>query len=1071
MVCIQLNPFPNSLIWLSVTTLLCVVGCGPEPGKQNATAARDAPLQQPETLAIVGPISFNQHVRPILSDSCFACHGPDADNQQSAFRLDSEEASRMNLALAGQPPRHGVVPGKPDQSQILARIQHQDCAQRMPPPAAKKQEVTPQEVAILRQWILDGARYERHWAFVPPVRPKQTAVKATAEIDRLVMAKLKAENMPPNTEAEPVVLLRRLYLTLTGLSPSPEAVKAFLSDSDPARYEKVVDQLLQQPACAERLTVDWLDAARYADSYGYQVDRPRQVWPWRDWVLDAFKNNLPYDQFILHQLAGDLIPAPTQESRIATAFNRLHMQKVEGGSVPEEFRVEYVADRAQTAATVFLGLTMECARCHDHKFDPITQDDYFGTFALFNNIDESGLYSFFTRAVPSPTMPVLNDDEKKQLAAKQEAVATALAELEAHRQQAKPAFQTWRAAWDGTVTLDPIASFNFDEAEGGKLLNGVAGQPDGALNANDSERVPGFRGNAVRMDGDSAVRLGRAGPFQRHLPFSISLRLHLPKTYELAYACGRTKAALDAGSRGYELLIDRGRLNFALVHFAPGNEIRIRSHQPVPLNSWQHITVSYDGSAQASGIQLYLNGNSLQTEVLKDHLTKEIYYSPPEKTEAGKPNKKNPELQIGARMRDVGLADASVDEFAMFATALSPLQVRALHAGEATPKDDAELFAYYVSHQAADCQAARDALAEKRRELNEFMNTRFHLMIMAELPQQRPTYVLTRGLYSTPDTERRVQPGPPTWLLPFDEDYSRDRLGFARWLVHPDHPLTARVTVNRYWQLIFGRGFVATANDFGSQGTYPSHPQLLDHLALAFIDSGWNLRALLKACVMSQTFRRDSNTTPEQLERDPHNVLLSRGPAMPMTAEMLRDNALRAADLLSPQIGGASVDPGHPQKSKYRRSLYTNWKRNSPSPEMLIFGAPRRQVCTVQREKTLTPLQPLVLMNSPQFVETARVLAARSLQLDASEEGRIQSVFFKLSGRPPSAKEVEVLTRLLTEQREYFAAQPEIAKKLTAVGKTKLDKQTTEAHSHGEIAAWTMVASTVLNLDAYYMVR
>ena len=983
----------------------------------------------------------------------------------------------MNLAKEGEKPRYGVVPGKPEESEILARIEHEVPSLRMPPPAAKKQEITPEEVAIVRQWILDGAEYEEHWAFVPPVKPQLPEVKqadrVNSDLDRFVVAKLEANNLPVNAEADPAILLRRLSLTLTGLSPSPGEVEAYLNDGDPDRYEKMVDHLLQQPTFAERLAVDWMDVARYADSYGYQVDRERQVWPWRDWVLDAFRNNMPYDQFILNQLAGDLIPNPTQESRIATAFNRLHMQKVEGGSVPEEFRVEYVADRTHTASTAFMGLTMDCARCHDHKFDPITQKDYFQTFALFNNIDENGLYSYFTKAVPSPTIPVMNQQEEKQLATKRKAVAAAHTILEQRKQAARAPFETWRSTWDQTVELGhPVASFSFDEPEGGQLINGVEGRPGGSLDSRYSKRVAGFTGNGAQVDGDSSLNLGENGPYQRHRPFSVSFRMKVSEAYELAYAFGRTKGAQDAGSRGYELLIDRGCLNVALVHFAPGNEIRIRSLEQVPLNSWQHITMTYDGSATAGGLHLFLNGEALETEVLKDHLTKEIYYVKPGRLDkAGKPVAGNPQIQVGARFRDAGTVGATFDDVTIFDTELTALQVRALHTTGAQPNDEAELFDYYVSRHAAGYLVARDELAAKRLELNEFMNNRFHMMVMDELSERRPTYVLKRGLYSTPDKDRLVEPGPPSWILPFDDSYTRDRLGFARWLVHPEHPLTARVTVNRYWQLVFGRGLVSTPNDFGSQGMFPSHPKLLDYLAGTFVESGWDVRALFKTIVMSETFRRDSNAMPDQLERDPNNVLLARGPSRPMTAEMLRDNALHAAGLLSPVIGGGSGHPNHPDQAKYRRSLYTTWKRNNPSPDMLIFGAPRRQVCTVQREETLTPLQPLVLMNSPQYVEAARVLATRSLQEEATEGRRLQKVFFRVAGRSPKPEEVDVLTRLLQEQRVYFAAEPEVAARLIAVGKVAIDGGIAAAHSREEIAAWTMVASTVLNLDAFTRVR
>ncbi len=518
--------------------------------------------------------------------------------------------------------------------------------------------------------------------------------------------------------------------------------------------------------------------------------------------------------------------------------------------------------------------------------------------------------------------------------------------------------------------------------------------------------------------------------------------------------------------------MDKGRLSFALVHFAPGDEIRIRSLQPVPVNRWLQITMTYDGSSEAGGLRLYLDGELLETEVVKDHLTKEIYYVKPGSLDKdGKPKRGNPPLELGARFRDAGLTGAVFDDVSVFDTALDPLQVRALHTPDAQPGNDDELFAYYLNRHAKDCQAARDQLAAARLSLNEFLNTRFYLMVMEELPAPRPTYVLKRGLYSDPDKNRPVQPGPPAGILPVDDNRPMDRLGFSKWLTHPDHPLTARVTVNRFWQMIFGQGIVDTPNDFGFQGALPTHPGLLDHLARRFVDSGWDTRALFKYLVMSHAFRRDSNATPDLLEKDPDNKFLARGPANTMTAEMLRDNALLAAGLLSPTVGGSSVDPYTPHQSKYRRSLYTMWKRNDPNPEMLLFGVPRRQVCSMEREKTLTPLQPLVLMNSPQFVEASRVLATKVLNEEAEESTRMKQLFFRLSGRPPTAAEEKVLEQLLSEQRAYFDAEPEVADSLTSIGKVKLDTVTEQTHSRPEIAAWTMVANTVMNLDAFYMIR
>jgi len=1011
------------------------------------------------------PISFDADVRPILSDRCYFCHGPDAEDIQGDLQLHTFEHATSDRDGFGP----AIVPGKPEESLMWKRISSKK-ARYVMPPSSSHIPLNEDELAVIKQWIEEGAAYEGLWSLqplaeqveVPEVEPELSA------IDRFVRERLVQEGLRAAPEADAETLFRRVHLVLTGLLPSPEDTAAFLADPSGGAYEAVVDRLLGSEAYAEHFAVQWMDLARYADSYGYQRDNPREVWPWRDWVLRALRDNMPYDQFVMEQLAGDLLEDRDDQTRLATAFNRLHTQKNEGGSIPEEFRVEYVADRAQTAATAFMGLTLECSRCHDHKFDPISMKDYYRTFALFNNLDESGMYSYFSkRAVPSPSMPIMNEEERAQQAELMAACDGAEAALAACMTESGAAFDHWYAGWDGTVEVEgAIADFRFEEIASNRFSSVLNPAVGATMSLEYHSLVEGKRGKGILLDGDTEVDFGNLGPFRRHHDFSFGVWLKLAKRYKRGVILHRSKGAIDAVSRGYELFVDEGRLTCALVHFHPGNEIRVRTLEEVPVGSWEQVTVTYDGSAKASGIRLYLNGEPMETEVLKDHLTKEIYYRDPPEWE-DKLVKKRAHVKMGARFRDGGLPGTVLDELVFFDRELTPLEVRAhVHPG-ARAESREEAQTYFLARHSESTRRAMLALREARTAHNVFYDELFHMMIMEEQPERRETFVLLRGLYDQPDAKQPVEPGPPTEIFPFGPEYRRDRLGFAEWLTHPNHPLTARVAVNRMWQQVFGEGIVSTPNDFGSQGALPTHRGLLDYLSRAFVDSGWDMQALIKQMVMSETFKQCSLASAELLERDPDNQLLARGPAQFLSAEMLRDTILQAGGLLAQELGGASVDPYEPtEQAQYRRSLYTFWKRNDPSPEMMLFGAPTRQVCSAKREKTATPLQPLVLMNSPQFVEGSRALAAELLAFSADDAERIDRLFMKLTGRPVEAEELQLLQSLLGEQRDYFRGAPEVANELTQLGAVK--------HETGdvkELAAWTVIANTVVNLDAFYMQR
>jgi hypothetical protein len=996
-------------------------------------------------------LEFNRDVRPILSDKCFACHGPDAKNAKSDYRLDT---------FAHATAEGGVVPGKLKESEVHWRIHSTDASDLMPP-AESKRSLTPEEIAILDRWIEEGAEYQEHWSFVPipetvPV-PSVESPWIRNPIDAFVLAKLRERGFEPSPETSREKWLRRVSFDLAGLPPTIEELDAFLADGAADAYEKVVDRLLASEAAAERWTAEWLDVARYSDSYGYQVDGDRFVWPWRDWVIRAFRENLPYDQFVTWQLAGDLLPNATREQRLATAFNRLHPQNVEGGSVPEEFRVEYVADRVHTYGTAFLGLTMECTRCHDHKYDPLTMRDYYGLAAFFANIDEAGLYSFFTPAVPTPTLWLPDERQETELARLEGEIARLEGELASRAAAAKADYEAWLAGGGGPVSLPaPIAAHDFEEIKEGAFPNLVEGGGPAKTSPN-NVLAPGRRGSAVKLTGDDAVTLG-VGNFARDDPFSVSLWMRAPDRKARAVVFSRSKAWTDAASRGYELLLEEGRLVAALVHYEPGNAIRVRSREELPVGSWHHLAFVYDGSSRAAGLRLYLDGEPVELEVVRDKLTREI-------TGGGSDT-----IVIGERMRDSGFKDGLVDDFRVYDQTLSGAAVKGL-------ASDAESFVPDLAHFLAQHDGAsrdlRARLQTARKERSALVEKVPEIMVMEEFEgEPRRTHLLERGAYDQPGEV--VDPATPAFLPALPGDAGADRLALARWTVSPDNPLTARVTVNRYWQRLFLNGLVATAEDFGSQGRPPTHPELLDWLARDFVGNGWDLRRLLKSIVLSATYRQSSDLASGELATiDPENTLLYRYPAPRLTAEMLRDNALAASGLLVPKVGGPSVKPydialafkpSTPGKGEdlYRRSLYTYMRQTSPSPLMTTLNASKRDVCQVKIERTDSPLQGLVMLNSPQFAEAARTLAAKLVERHGEDDGALaEEAFRRLASRHPDASERAILTGLLAEQRAHFAERPEEAKAFLSVGESPPSLTDQPAR----LAAAATLVSMLMNYD------
>ncbi len=1012
-------------------------------------------------------IDFNRDIRPILSDRCFKCHGPDASNQKSEFRLDSRTNAMKDLGGY-----FGIVAGNLEESELHHRIRSTDKDEVMPPPDSKL-TLSEEEKSLLDRWIGEGAKYDRHWAFKP--LPDKVPVPQTkpghSPVDSFISHELAKQGFTPSQETSRESWLRRVTFDITGLPPTLPELNAFLSDKGPEAYEKVVERLLASEAYAERMTTEWLDVARYSDTYGYQVDRDRFVWPWRDWVIKAFRENMPYHQFITEQLAGDLLPEATKEQIQATTFNRLHPQKVEGGSVPEEFRIEYVADRLHTFGTAFLGLTLECSRCHDHKYDPITMKDYYSLSSFFANIDEAGLYSYFTPSIPTPTLLLTTDAQDSQIAEKDAVIEQARQSASHESDRADEAFEAWlqnrplEFQWTGLQAHVP-----FDDRAGGNLPDRVRKDKPAKTGGN-NKSVEGIKGKGLQLSGDDSVHVQGAGAFRRTQPFSIGIWVNTPEQYERTVIWRRSKAWTDAGSRGYELLLLDGRLSVALIHFDPGNSIRVTARDPLPAKAWHHVTVTYDGSSSAGGLRLWLDGKPLASEIIRDKLTKNI--------EGGG----DPDLRLGERFRDVGFKQGKVDELHVFTRELTAIEVAQLHDGEALAKalrvpfdsigkpTRARLREYFVSalykpYTAAlkKLQAARDAKRSVIEPIRE-------IMVMRSLEKPRQSYILKRGVYHA--RGEAVGFDTPAVLPRFPENQPRNRLGLARWLTSPDHPLTARVTVNRYWQMFFGNGLVRTPEDFGSQGRPPSHPGLLDWPARDFIENNWDLHHLIRRIVLSTTYRQSSIATGESRERDPENIYLGRGTADRLSAEMIRDNALSLSGLLVNKSGGPSVKPyevavsfkpTNPGKGDdlYRRSVYTWWKRTGPAPVMMTLNASKRDVCRVRREVTSSPLQAFVLLNGPQFMEASRVMAANLLRKYRDSPDKIISeVFRAFTSRTPRPEEHQVLQTLYEEQIAHYKAHPELAKGFLGIGAAPEAK---DLPSH-QVAATSILVNTIMNLD------
>jgi hypothetical protein len=1017
---------------------------------------------------------YNRDIRPILADKCFACHGPDAGKREADLRLDVRE----DAIKAG-----AIVPGNPANSPLIERIHANDPDEVMPPPESPRQ-LTASEKELLEAWIRSGAVYEPHWSFTPlpasvPVPETRHSAWSGGGIDRFVAARLELENLSPSPAASRERWLRRVAFDLTGLPPSGRDLDAFLTDTSPDAREKAVDRLLASSRHGEHMAVQWLDVARYADSFGYQSDIDTHAWPYRDWVIRAFNDNLPWDQFITWQLAGDLLENPTRDQIIATAFNRIHRKTQEGGSVEEEFRQEGVADRVHTFGTAFLALTMECSRCHDHKYDPIPTRDYYSLGGFFNSIDEWGLLHGVGSIQPHPTLLLSTPEQDKQIAERQATIAAAEVALAAKRSERESAFQSWLASPNAT-DADLSGSYDLDARDGNAFANTANTASPG--NSNDKNQlVPGRKGQSLRFTGDDGLALGSHGVSHQEDAFTVSFFLK-PAAITKRTLVFHNSTGYDPGYNGFELLLEDGHLRWMAAREWPGQCIAVRTREKLPVNQWTHVSVSYDGSSKAAGLIVSLNGVQSPLDIVRDNLVRNC----------GSANA----FTFGERVRDSGLKDGEIDSIRIHGRALTPLEISALFQDKplaevlaAAPRDEAGitlLRSYYFSAIDPETRAATATLRDARRALREAYDGVREMPVMREMPEPRPTFLLARGDYTQPQGEALPRETPSA-LPPFPKDQPRNRLGLARWLTAPDHPLTARVQVNRVWQHFFGRGLVATTENFGLQGELPSHPELLDWLARDFVAHGWDMKRLCRMIVLSATYSQDSKASPDLRAKDPSNILLARGPVKRLSGEALRDQALAVSGLLHPDIGGPPVKPYLPDSASwkvlnnfvpaykrdpapliYRRSLYSFWRRTAPPPGMLAFDVPNRDVCSVRRQQTNTPLQPLVTLNDPQFVEAARGMAIRMIREGGADfQSRVRWVFRETLGRTPVEEELRLLSDLHAEQGGIFAMQPEKAAAFLKVGDLPAPADIPAA----ELAAATVVASALLNLDETITLR
>ncbi|HYR86453.1 MAG TPA: DUF1553 domain-containing protein [Terriglobia bacterium] len=1106
--------------------------------------------QSPAGALLPVKIDYNWDVRPILSDNCFRCHGPDAKARQAGLRLDIPEGAYQVIDR-----------GKPDESILVYRITASDPAERMPPPETHK-ELSDIQIATLKKWIAQGAEYKPHWAYIPPAKSVPPATKLQGsvvnDIDRFVFSRLEREGLVPSPEADKETLINRVSLTLSGLPPTLDEVDAFVADKSSNAYEKLVDRLLASPEYGEQMAAYWMNVARFAESDGFLDDHhDRLLWPFRDWVIAAFNRNMPFDEFSTWQLAGDLLPNRTKEQLLATAFLRAGKRTTENGAIHEEYRVEYVLERTDLMGKAYLGLTVGCARCHDHKYDPISNKDYYSLSGFFNSTDEPGFYAPGHSSIQGgPTLPWTDAATDTRIAKAESDIQTAEAAYGTARQRAateaglranalsaRPAEEiavllrksiadvtTAYYSFDQTVPfsedlLPPARERKQPPSELVSLrrnasLNNpafqalVAGQQQGQRGQGPRSRLPlgmvanrvvllpnatrenthavleapifkpGPKGNAFYFDDTNRGFLGKdIGSYERTNEFGLDLWLLAAKVYEEANVINHRDDD-NSGGAGYTLDLENNHLRFEMRHSWPFNMLSVATKQAVPANEWVHVTVTYDGSSRADGIKVYWNGKPAELDIRRDNLTQTILptgYAAVFDQFVG--------IAFGKRFRVTSLVGGAIDEVRVFNKALTPLEVSCLHDERGALEIGREpltrgLIEWTVAHDERVIEA-KGRLTEARNAQNQIVTLIPQVLVMGDTPAPRPTYMLDRGLYNS--RGEQVQPQGLARIFPWNESLPKNRLGLARWLFDARHPLTARVFVNRLWQMHFGRGLVDTAEDFGSQGSIPTHPELLDWLAVRLIESGWDIKAMQKLLVMSAAYRQTSNSSEALLARDPENRLLARGIRQRMTAETVRDTTLAASGLLVRKVGGPSVHPYQPEgiweaigsfypypkptevpaEEHHRRTLYTFVKRNAPHPEMAVFDFPDRNSGTASRRISNSPLQALALLNDPQYAEACRVLATRAIQASTDTERQLTMVFRLAARRRPTTEELAAVRRYYDNEIRRFAAAQDDARAFVSVGVTPVDPNLDAV----QLAALTNVTAAVMNTPDAYSIR
>ncbi|MFM7321927.1 MAG: DUF1553 domain-containing protein [Armatimonadota bacterium] len=1004
--------------------------------------------------SIAGTATYNADIRPVLAEHCFPCHGPDSASRKAGLRLD-----RFRDATMVRGGRAAIVPGDPLASEVVRRISLPAGDSRRMPPSPGHEPLPEGLRHRLIRWIADGARYEAHWSLIRPRPVAPPAVRNARwvrnPIDRFVLASLERRGLSPAPEADRRTLVRRVALDLTGLPPTADEVERFVADRSPNAYEAMVDRFLASPHWGEHRGRYWLDAARYGDTHGIHIDNFREIWAYRDWVIDAFNRNLPFDQFTIEQLAGDLLPAPSMEQRIATGFTRCNITTSEGGAIDKEYKVLYARDRTETFATVWLGSTYGCAVCHDHKFDPTSQRDFYALSAFFNNTTQAAMDGNIKDTPPTIFVPVRADRSRfyaleSELAAARKAIAD-------RRSGAKDDFATWLSG-AAPVAADsnlPSAKFVF------ALDQGAA---DGAV-------AP----KAYVRTGDSPVADAVAGDFEADSPFSVALWVK-----PVAGSAGAVVARMDEGAdfRGWDVWMENGRIGSHIIHKWPGNALKVITRDPLPVGRWSHVFLAYDGKRGRDSIKVTVDGIAKPVDVAAEGLTGSIRTSTPFKVGQ---RSAGAHVTAGTAIQDVRLYDRALASSEIAGIGRSARTRYLLAKGDAalTPPERDELFEGWLVASDPKYKAAQTALESLQGEESAIRGRGTIAHVANERKEAPEAHVLFRGDY---DKRRdKVDAAIPAYLPQMPASLPRNRMGLARWVLSPENPLATRVTVNRFWQEIFGQGIVRTTSDFGITGELPSHPELLDWLALEF-RRDWDIKRVFKLILTSATYRQAAVTTPEKRRLDPDNTWLSRGPRFRMDAELIRDYALAASGLLVRTLGGPSVKPYQPDgvweavamigsntrdykrdsgENLYRRSMYTFWKRSAPPASMEIFNAPSREVCTVRRERTNTPLQALVTLNDVQFVEAARVLATKALRERVDDHARVDWLARRLIARPLDAKEHVVAGMSLGELQSWYDKHPKEASELVRFGETPVDGGIRPAR----LAAWTMFVNQMLNLD------